>query len=330
MINEVLWRLIPLPLGFLLDLLLGDPVFLYHPVRLIGNLISLTEKLLRSLFSISPRKERLAGVFLVIIVCVLSMGVPCMLLWFCYRISLGLGIAAETFLCYRLLAVKSLKQESMKVYHQLKKNNLNEARYAVSMIVGRDTEKLTDLGVTKAAVETVAENTSDGVIAPLLYMALGGISLIFFYKAVNTMDSMIGYKNERYLNFGRCAAKLDDTVNFIPARISAWLMIAAAFPLGLDWQSGKRIYQRDKYLHASPNSAHPEAVMAGVLNIQLAGEACYFGKPIKKPVIGDSGREIEYEDIKKANQLMYGSAALGALLFTGVRFVLLFVFRFKI
>ena len=202
----------------------------------------------------------------------------------------------------------------MKVYDQLEKKDLKGARYAVSMIVGRDTNVLDEKGVTKAAVETVAENTSDGIIAPMIFMALGGAVFGFFYKSINTMDSMLGYKNDKYLYFGRTAAKLDDVVNYLPARISAWLMIAAAPFAGLDAKEGKRIYLRDRYNHASPNSAHTEAVMAGALHVQLAGDAWYFGKLYKKKTIGDDIRPVEYEDIKRANKLLYATAVLSLVI----------------
>ena len=181
------------------------------------------------------------------------------------------------------------------------------------------TQSLDEAGVTKAAVETVAENTSDGIIAPLFYMAIGGPVLMFFYKGVNTMDSMVGYKNEKYLNFGRYAAKLDDLLNYIPARISAWLMIAGARVLGFDSKNAVKIFKRDRYNHASPNSAQTEAVMAGALDVQLAGNAYYFGKLCEKPTIGDAIRPVEKKDIPRANQLLYVSAALGTGIFAVIR-----------
>ena len=219
-----------------------------------------------------------------------------------------LGLAIESFMCYQILATKGLKTESMKVYKKLAEEDLEGARYAVSMIVGRDTKALDEAGVAKAAVETVAENTSDGIIAPMIFMAIGGAPLGFFYKAINTLDSMIGYKNDKYLNFGRFAAKLDDIANYIPARISAYLMIFASFILGFNYKGAFNIYSRDKYNHASPNSAHTESVCAGALNIQLAGNAYYFGKLYEKPTIGDDLRPINYDDIKKANKLLYATA----------------------
>lgn len=315
----VKWTALALILGFLIDLLLGDPRWLYHPVRIIGNGISLLEKILRSMFPKTPGGEKTAGFFLVLLICIGSGGVPFLLLYLAYHIHTVLGIALETFMCYQMLAVKSLKAESMRVYEALKKPDLPGARTAVSMIVGRDTQSLSAAGVTKAAVETIAENTSDGIIAPLFYMAIGGSALMFLYKGINTMDSMVGYKNEKYLHFGRYAAKLDDIANYIPARISAWLMILASFFAGFDWKNAKKIFLRDRYNHASPNSAQTEAVMAGALDIQLAGNAFYFGKLYEKPTIGDAVREVETEDIKRANRLLYASAALGTLFFALIR-----------
>ncbi len=320
------YHMIAFFLGFLLDLLLGDPYCLPHPIRLIGGLIAGLEKRLRAGASAADskepakhpeedsrnRKELRQGIVLAVAVPAITVAAVLLLLLLAYGLHPFVGAAAETILTYQLLAAKCLKTESMKVYRCLKEGNLPQARRAVSMIVGRDTECLDEAGVAKAAVETVAENTSDGVIAPMLYLALGGPVLGFFYKAVNTMDSMVGYKNETYLYFGRAAAKLDDAVNYIPARISAGLMIVASFLSGRQF-SGRgalAIYRRDRRNHASPNSAQTESVCAGALGICLAGDARYFGKTVKKPYIGDGLRSIEYEDIRRANWLMYGCAWL--------------------
>ena len=226
--------------GFILDLMIGDPRWLYHPVCLIGNLIAFLEKILRKIFPKTNSGELAAGIVEVILVCLLSGGIPYLILKFLYGISVWAGFALETFWCYQLLATKSLKTESMKVYDRLKNGTLDEARYAVSMIVGRDTQSLTEEGVTKAAVETVAENSSDGIIAPMFYMAIGGVWLMFLYKGINTMDSMLGYKNDKYLYFGRCAAKLDDVANYIPARLSGWLMVASAAFVKMDVKMQRR------------------------------------------------------------------------------------------
>ena len=300
--------------GFILDLIIGDPRWLYHPVCLIGNLIAFLEKILRKIFPKTNKGELAAGIVEVILVCLFSGGIPYLILHFLYGVSVWAGLVLETFWCYQLLATKSLKTESMKVYDRLKNGTLDEARYAVSMIVGRDTQSLTEEGVTKAAVETVAENSSDGIIAPMFYMAIGGVWLMFLYKGINTMDSMLGYKNDKYLYFGRCAAKLDDVANFIPARISGWLMVAATVFVKMDTKNAAKIYRRDRRNHASPNSAQTEAAMAGALDVQLAGNAYYFGKLYKKPTIGDPIRPVEYEDIRRMNRLMYAGVILALAL----------------
>ena len=277
-------------LGFVLDLLIGDPHWLYHPIRLVGALISALEKLLRGVFPKNKNGELTAGVFLLALTAGITTGCAWGLLYLAGRIHPWVRFALETVMCYQLLATKALKDETMKVYTALSQGNLKQAKYAVSMVVGRDTEVLDETGVTKAAVETVAENASDGVIAPLLFLAIGGAPLGFFYKAVNTMDSMVGYKNDKYLYFGRAAARFDDVLNYIPARLSGALMSAAASFCGLDAGNAWKIFLRDRRNHSSPNSAHTEAAAAGALHIQLAGNAYYFGKLYEKPTIGDPPR----------------------------------------
>lgn len=304
--------------GFCLDMLFGDPYWLPHPIRLIGSLISKLEGwLLKG--KRDKRGEIFRGIVLVFIVISCTMIGSGIILGEAYMIHPVMGIAVEAVMTYQILAAKCLKTESMKVYTCLKENDLVKARRAVSMIVGRDTAVLDEEGVAKAAIETVAENTSDGVIAPMLYAALGGPVLGFAYKAVNTMDSMVGYKNDKYMYFGRAAAKLDDVVNYIPSRISAGLMILSAF-VGGGAYSGKRawmIYRRDRRKHASPNSAQTESVCAGALGIRLAGNASYFGKIVEKPYIGDPVRKVSFEDIRRANDLMYRTAILCELLCLG-------------
>ena len=254
-----------------------------------------------------------------LVVVTVSTGVPAVILSVAYKYFWQLGLALESFWCYQILATKSLKVESDRVYQEIQTGDIARARKAVSMIVGRDTQNLTIEGVTKAAVETVAENTSDGVIAPLFYMVIGGALLGFGYKAVNTMDSMVGYVNDKYQYFGTAAAKLDDVLNYIPARLSAWLMIAGAWLIGMDGKNAKKIYLRDRRKHASPNSAQTEAVMAGALDIQLAGDAWYFGELHKKPFIGDSIRKVEMEDILRSHKLMYAGTVLSLVVFGLVR-----------
>lgn len=312
--TNVIYHTIALAAGFLLDLIFGDPRWLYHPVCLIGKLISVLEKGIRRIFPKTNAGELAGGVVETVLVCLFSFGVPAVILFLLYGHFPVAGVILETFWCYQLLATRSLKDESMKVYDRLVNGTIEEARHAVSMIVGRDTQELTDTGVTKAAVETVAENCSDGVIAPMIYMAIGGAPLMFLYKGINTMDSMLGYKNDKYLYFGRCSAKLDDVANFFPSRISGWLMVAAAFFCGMDGKNAAKIYRRDRRNHASPNSAQTEAAMAGALDVQLAGNAYYFGKLYEKPTIGDPIRVVEPEDIRRSNRLMYGTAFLGILI----------------
>lgn len=302
------YHLLAFFLGFILDLLFGDPHWLIHPVVIIGKLISfLEDKLLDKNNKRNYKKEFKNGLILVLLVLLTTFSLSFCILFLAYYISFYLGIFLESIMTYQVLAIKSLRLESMKVYYALKKGDLKASRRAVSMIVGRDTQFLDEIGVTKAAIETVAENTSDGVIAPMLYAALGGPILAFIYKAINTMDSMIGYKNEKYLYFGRAAAKLDDIANYLPARISAYLMIFASFVGGknFNYKRAYKIYKRDKNNHKSPNAAHTEAVCAGALGIQLAGDAFYFRKLVKKPYIGDKFRNVDYQDIKRANKLMY-------------------------
>lgn len=322
--------------GFVLDLLFGDPYWLPHPIRWIGkNIGRLDKKYLAEENFINIPKEnrgeekRRRGRKLVAWVLLETVLPAAGILLGGYVIHPVLGCVIESIMTYQMLATKCLKVESMKVYTALQTEGLEAARKAVSMIVGRDTQELSAEGVTKAAVETVAENTSDGSIAPMLYLALGGPVLGFFYKAVNTIDSMVGYKNDRYLDFGRAAAKLDDVVNYLPARISARLMIFSCHFLGSAYNAGeaKRIYLRDRYNHASPNSAHTESVCAGALGLQLAGDASYFGKIVKKKTIGDKTRDIEPEDIRRANRLLYGTAFLCAGLSAAVLALVMVVIK---
>ena len=306
--------------GLLLDLLFGDPVWLYHPVRLIGNWISWAERQLRK---VCGSHLMAAGGVLWVMTALMAFLIPFALLALAGWLHPALRFLLETFWCFQILAARSLSSESRKVYEKLKESDLPGARRAVSMIVGRDTEKLTEEGVTKAAVETVAENTSDGVTAPLIYMMIGGAPLGFLYKAVNTMDSMLGYKNDRYLYFGRIPAKMDDIFNYIPARITGLLMTTAAFLTGLDGKNAWKIYRRDRRKHASPNAAQTESVCAGALGVQLAGDAVYFGKVYKKEFIGDALRRIEPEDIQRTGRLMYAAELLTFLLCGGIKLTLI-------
>ena len=316
-------KILPLLLGFCLDLLIGDPHEIPHPVVWIGRLISFLEKKLRAVFPKTAAGEKAAGFTLWVIVTAVSAAIPWGILYACGRISLWLKIAVESIMCWQILAIRDLKDESMKVHHELVKENIPGARRAVSMIVGRDTERLDEKGIIRAAVETVAENTSDGIIAPMFFLALGGAPAGFFYKAVNTMDSMLGYIDAPYMNFGWFPAKADDICNFIPARLAAMQMLLAGFFQRLNVRNGWKIFFRDRYKHASPNSAQTEAACAGLLEVQLAGNAWYHGILHEKPFIGDPMREIETEDIPRICRLMYLTSFLMLILSCWIRVHLL-------
>uniref|UniRef100_UPI003863AEFC adenosylcobinamide-phosphate synthase CbiB n=1 Tax=Phascolarctobacterium sp. TaxID=2049039 RepID=UPI003863AEFC len=296
--------------GFILDLIFGDPHWLPHPICLIGNMIGFLERNLRKL--LEPNKTALlcGGALMVVIVIIASFAVPYAILLAAGSVSSWLAFALETVMCYQIFATKSLRDESMKVYDALAKGDLVDARKKLSWIVGRDTQNLDAEEVTKGAVETIAENTSDGIVAPMLYMVLGGAPLAFLYKGINTMDSMVGYKNDKYLYFGRCAAKLDDLANLLPARITGLVMVMASYILDLDARNAWRIFKRDRYNHLSPNSAMTESVTAGALDIQLGGDHYYFGKLVHKDTIGDNIRPVCPEDIVLTNNLLYMTAVL--------------------
>lgn len=307
--------------GFVLDLLLGDPAWMPHPVVIMGKGITFLEKRFRPQFPATEQGAFRAGVCLVLCLTLDTLLASAVLLYLAGLIHPYVRWTLMVLWSWQVLAMRGLRAESMRVYHRLNHGTLDEARAAVSRIVGRDTGELTAEAVTKAAVETVAENFSDGVIAPLFWLMLGGPPLALCYKAINTMDSMIGYKNETYLYFGRAAAKLDDAANYLPARLSALLLVAAAFLTGCDGKGACRVWRRDRRNHASPNAAQIEAAMAGALGVQLAGPARYFGKRYHKPTIGDPTRSVEPEDIKRANRLMYAGGVLGLILLGVLRFL---------
>lgn len=311
-------------LGFVLDLTLGDPYWLCkiisHPIIIIGKLVNLLETVIRQVFPEGKISLRIAGGLLVLLVISITGCVSFIVLQLLYGVHTILGFVVETFLCYQIFAVKSLKDESMKVYTA---ESLNDRRKQLSYIVGRDTQELDETGVVKATVETIAENTTDGVIAPMIYMLLGGGVFGLIYKAINTMDSMIGYKNEKYLYFGTIGAKLDDIANLLPARVTAFMMMLAGGILKFDIKNGYKIFIRDRYNHKSPNSAQTESVMAGLLGVQLAGDAYYFGELYEKPTIGDSLRPIENEDIKVANAIMYTTSIISMVVFAVIIGVIL-------
>ncbi len=308
--------------GFVLDTLFGDPPWLPHPVVLMGKAISALEKRLRARLPQTPQGELLGGAVVAFTLPVGTFLLTSLVCLGAAKLSPWLGLAVQMFWCGQALAAKGLAQESTNVYRALIKPDLPAARKAVSRIVGRDTQNLTLEGVTKAAVETVAENASDGVIAPLLYMLLGGAPLALTYKAINTMDSMLGYKNEKYLYFGRAAAKLDDAANYLPSRLAGLLWCAAAALTGNSPKGAWRSWRRDRRNHASPNSAQTESACAGALGVQLAGPAYYFGEYYAKPTIGDPLRPIEPEDIRRANRMMYAESVLALAVGLAVRAIL--------
>ena len=300
--------------GFALDLLLGDPAWMPHPVVGMGRCITFLEPRLRTAFPKTPQGARAAGRVLAACLPLGTLALSLGLLRLCHLIHPALAFTLETIWCWQALAVRGLAAESENVRRRLTGGTLEEARQAVGRIVGRDTGGLSPQGVTRAAVETVAENTSDGVVAPLVFLALGGAPLGFFYKAVNTMDSMLGYVEPPYKNIGLAPARMDDVMNFLPARFSALLMLAAGGLLGMDVKRGWRIFRRDRYRHASPNSAQTESVCAGLLGLELAGDAWYHGVLHRKPYIGDPVREVEPEDILRSCRLLYGTAFLSLAL----------------
>lgn len=309
---------LPLIIGSILDSFIGDPYNIPHPIKLIGRIIGGLERLVRK----HMKNLRFGGFLLAIAVILLSTAIPFALLFICYNAHIILGIAVESVLCCYMLAAKCLCRESMKVCKAAESGDTEAARKAVSMIVGRDTAALDRDGIIRAAVETVAENASDGVTAPLFYMGLGGAVGAFFYKSVNTMDSMIGYKDEKFADIGWFAAKLDDVLNYIPSRLTALLMVVSAPICKLDGRNAFRIWKRDRRKHASPNSAQTESACAGALHVRLAGDAWYFGKLHKKPYIGDNDRPIETADIRRANSLMYAASVLMLIISSAVRCII--------
>lgn len=312
----------PLLIGFILDAVIGDPYSLPHPIRAVGRLIMLIEKFVRKRFS----NLKKGGIFLALTVILISTAIPVIILIISYKIHIIVGIIIESIFCCYMIAARCLQKESMKVCNAAEKNDTEAARRAVSMIVGRDTSVLDGDGIVRAAVETVAENTSDGVTAPMFYMGIGGAAAGFFYKSVNTMDSMIGYKNEKYADMGWFAAKLDDLLNFIPSRLTALIMIIVSPFIKMDGRNAYRIWKRDRRNHASPNSAQTESVCAGALHIRLAGDAWYFGKLHKKPYIGDDDRPIEPQDIRRVNRLMYASSVVMLVIACAFRAFLVWIF----
>lgn len=311
--------------AFILDQIFGDPRNFPHPVVIIGKLISAMERFTRKVFPKTNKGELAAGAFTWLVVAMVSFAVPFIALVLLAKVNVWAAFALNTFWSYQIFASKSLKEQSMLVYRYLEAEDLPNSRKYLSWIVGRDTSELDPEEITKAVVETVAENTSDGVTAPMLYMMILGAPLGMLYKAINTMDSMLGYKNDRYMYFGRIPAKIDDVANFIPARITGLLMCLTAPLIGLDGRNAYRIYKRDRLKHLSPNSGHLEAACAGAMHIMLGGDSFYFGKLVEKASLGDPDREVRITDIPGSIKMMYASSLAMLALLEVVRIVLVLI-----
>lgn len=315
------YPLIAMVLGFLIDMFIGDPEWSFHPVKLVGKLIEALEKLFRKMLPTKPAGERIAGALALLVLAVICCGVPFGLLWLCYRLTPVLGVIVEAAMCWFVLATRSLRLSGMRVYRALRRGSVTNAKRAVSRVVSRDTEELDETGVIRAAVEGVSENICDASVAPIIYMALGGAPLAFLYRAVNTMDAMVGRIDKPYKDFGLIPAKVDDVFNFIPARIAALLTLIGGFIHNFNVTNGRKIFKRDRYNHPSPNAGQTESVCAGLLGIQLGGSASYGGVIHKKEKIGDALRPIEPKDIARTCRLLYDAAILSAILFFGIRLI---------
>ena len=303
--------MIEITIGFILDLIIGDPQNPYHPVRFIGGLCTWLEKIFRGIFK---KSLKVAGGFTWVIAVAVVYAVNFFIINVAYSFNNILGILLSGIIIYFCISTKALKVEGLKVIKYIIKDDIESARVQLSYIVGRDTKSLDKTSIVRAVIETVAENMSDGIIAPLFYVGIGGAPLMMAYKAVNTMDSMFGYKNEKYKEFGYFPAKLDDVFNYIPARLTGFFTVVIAFILKMNWKNSYKIYNRDKSNHSSPNSAHPEAAVAGALGVRLGGANYYFGKLVEKPTIGDNLEEIEISHLYKTNKILYGVAILGYIL----------------
>lgn len=300
--------------GYVLDLIIGDPYSFPHPVRYIGKLISIVEKQIRKITS-SDKGLKIAGFFLWFIVVVTTFAITTLILQL-FKFNKVIYFIVNTILIYTTLATKCLKDESVKIYKVLKTGDLDKSRIQLSYIVGRDTTNLNEKEIVRATVETVAENTVDGIIAPLFYGFIGGAPLAMAYKAVNTLDSTVGYKNDKYYYLGFASAKIDDIANYIPARLGVILLSLGSLFAGFNFKDALKIGIRDRKNHKSPNCAFSEGAVAGALGIQLGGTNVYFGKEVYKPTIGDKTREIEIEDIVRTNKIMYSSSIISIIIFT--------------
>lgn len=310
--------MISLIIGFVMDLIIGDPQNPVHPVRIIGNLGVTMEKFFRKIL---PKRLKLAGLFTWMSVVITTFVITLEIVKFAFYINSILGIAIEGIILYFCISAKGLKVEGLKVINVLKSGDIEGARKKLSYIVGRDTESLDEKSIVRAVIETVAENMSDGIIAPLFFAGIGGAPLAMAYKAVNTCDSMFGYKNDKYIDFGFVSAKLDDFFNYIPARVTGYFIIIASFILGLNYKESYKIYIRDRYNHTSPNSAHPEAAVSGALDIRLGGANYYFGKLVEKPTIGNDKEEIKIEHLYKTNNILFLVSFIGLILAVILNFI---------
>ena len=304
-------------IAYVLDLIFGDPQNVVHPVQVIGKIISAGEKVL-----LRKKYKFLAGAVLNIF----TVSITYTLM---YLISKSVKISVffmiiEIYLMYTIFSINSLAREGNRVYRILKEGDIEKARKDLSYLVSRDTETMDEKMIIRSTMETISENTVDGIVAPMFYMFLGGMPLAMAYKAINTLDSMVGYKNEKYMDFGKFSAKVDDAANFIPARITGILIVLASMILGYDYKNSLKIFIRDRKNHSSPNSAHSEASVAGALGVQFGGKVSYFGKEIDKPTIGDKIKDFELEDIRKNIRIMYVTSFLSlvifSLIFTGAYF----------
>ena len=300
-------------IAYILDLIFGDPQNIIHPVQIIGKIISLGEKILLKEKS-GSRYKFFAGIILNIFVVSITYGLTC-LIYKSSKIS-GVFTLIEIYLMYTVFSVNSLAREGNRVYNILKEGNIEKARKDLSYLVSRDTETMDEKMIIRSTMETISENTVDGIVAPMFYMFLGGLPLAMTYKAINTLDSMVGYKNEKYMDFGKFSAKIDDVANFIPARITGVLIVAASMILRYNYKNSLKIFIRDRKNHSSPNSAHAEAGVAGALGVQFGGRISYFGKEVDKPVIGDKIKDFELEDIKKNIKIMYVASFLSLVMFS--------------
>lgn len=308
-------------MAYVLDLLLGDPPDWPHPIRWIGIWISRLEKMFYKDRE-NPTFQRLIGCAFFITVLAGVAFVTSVVLWLAFLLDSLIGQALAVWLAYTTLATRSLHVESRQVVEALEQRNLNLARDRLARIVSRDTESLDEKDILRAVLETVSENLSDGIVAPLFYLALGGPLGAILYKTVNTLDSMVGYLNDRYRHFGWCSARVDDLVNWIPARLSGWFLIGAAFCLKLNWENARQMMARDASKMKSPNAGFPEAAAAGALEIQLGGTNIYFGKPVEKPTLGDPHRPLTPAIYRSMIRLMYATSFLAFLVFLGIRFLI--------